>query len=257
MNNPAASGSGPESWIGGEADEEIARLRSALDEHLRRLDTPSPPRGTGRQNPPPRSDSGTSREILTSMSPSISSRTSEILRVAGLSGLVIVTTFFIALRGFELEQSSAVRSPSRRQVSDNSSTPLQPEQKRSSSSPAPNPFPLPSEQADTTEPRIDSVADDRPSPASTVVARWEACIVQDDRDADPPQSGETWWPVVGSSDSLSDARRYCRADAFINRSGNAQISSFRDRQTAMTFAEQLTRDSSHSWRFRVGEPSVR
>jgi hypothetical protein len=25
----------------------------------------------------------------------------------------------------------------------------------------------------------------------------------------------------------------------------------------MTFAEQLTRDSSHSWRFRVGEPSVR
>jgi hypothetical protein len=136
-------------------------------------------------------------------------------------------------------------------------TPLQPEQKSPSSSPAFNPLSLPSEQADRNEPRTDSGSDDRPSPASTVVARWEACIVHEDRDAEPPQPGETWWPVVGSSDSLSDARRYCRADAFINQSGNAQISSFRDRQTAMTFAEQLTQDSSHSWRFRVGEPNVR
>lgn len=111
--------------------------------------------------------------------------------------------------------------------------------------------------AERTEGPSDGGSSAEAPPESTAAVRWQACLDQDRRDVEPPQPGETWWPVVGPSDSLDDARRHCRADAFINRSGNAQISSFRDRETASAFAEQLSQDSSHPWRFWIGDASVR
>ena len=90
-----------------------------------------------------------------------------------------------------------------------------------------------------------------------VSGKWRACVEEDQIDVEPPMPGETWWPVVGPSNSLEDAKRLCRADAFINRSGNAQISSFRDRTVAQKFAQELSTDNSHPWQFWVGEASVR
>ena len=87
--------------------------------------------------------------------------------------------------------------------------------------------------------------------------RWQACVQEDGREGAAPQSGEIWWPVVGPADALEAARRHCRGDAFLNSQGNVQIASFRDRDSATTFAETLTADSSHPWGFRVGEASVR
>ncbi len=87
--------------------------------------------------------------------------------------------------------------------------------------------------------------------------RWQACVAEDGRQGPPPQSGETWWPVVGPADALEAARRHCRSDAFLNSQGNVQIASFRDHGSAEAFAETLTTDSSHPWGFRVGEASVR
>lgn len=95
------------------------------------------------------------------------------------------------------------------------------------------------------------------SSSSTSNIQWQACVEEANLSGPPPQPGETWWPVVGPSESLADARRHCRADAFINRSGNAQISSFRDQETALAFADRLSQDSTHRWTFRVGEPSLR
>ena len=86
---------------------------------------------------------------------------------------------------------------------------------------------------------------------------WQACRSDQYRPAPPPQAGETWWPVVGPAAALADARSHCRADAFINGSGNVQIASFRDRSIAEGFANALTADSSHPHRFWLGEPSQR
>jgi hypothetical protein len=66
-----------------------------------------------------------------------------------------------------------------------------------------------------------------------------------------------WWPVVGPAESLAAARRFCRADAYTNRSGNVQVASFRDRDTAEAFAEELSSDMSHPYGFWVGDPSPR
>jgi hypothetical protein len=86
---------------------------------------------------------------------------------------------------------------------------------------------------------------------------WQACREDENIDAAPPQAGETWWPVVGPSESLSDSRAHCRADAFINKSGNVQIASFRDRSIATRFAAELSADNSHPHQFWVGDPSQR
>lgn len=89
-------------------------------------------------------------------------------------------------------------------------------------------------------------------------AIWDACRIENARDPGaPPQPGDIWWPVVGPRDVLADARLRCRADAFVNRSGNVQVSSFRDRETATRFAERLSADGSQPYRFWVGEPSQR
>lgn len=86
---------------------------------------------------------------------------------------------------------------------------------------------------------------------------WSACKDDVARDGLPSQPGETWWPVVGPADSLEAARRHCRPDSFINKSGNVQVASFRDQQVATSVADKLSEDSSHPWRFQVGEPTRR
>lgn len=98
---------------------------------------------------------------------------------------------------------------------------------------------------------------EREPQANATDQRWQACLEEDQQDGAAPRSGETWWPVIGPADALQAARRHCRGDAFLNSQGNAQIASFRDRDTAQSFAATLTADSSHPWSFRVGEASVR
>jgi hypothetical protein len=102
-------------------------------------------------------------------------------------------------------------------------------------------------------PEPDSAPDNPTPPADT----WAACLEDDPAGAAPPQRGEVWWPVVGPKESLQDARAHCRPDAYLNQSGNVQVASFRDRETAAAFAEQLTRDNSHPHHFWVGDASVR
>jgi hypothetical protein len=87
--------------------------------------------------------------------------------------------------------------------------------------------------------------------------QWQACKEDESRSAPMPQPGDVWWPVVGPRESLAASRQFCRADAFINKTGNVQIASFRDRATAESFARELSGDPSHSYRFRLGEPSYR
>jgi hypothetical protein len=122
----------------------------------------------------------------------------------------------------------------------------------------------------STPPERQSVISKNPEPPSPVTEKhvsdtvpdttggtWEACRSEDDQSAQAPQPGEMWWPVVGPPSALDDARSHCRADAFINQTGNMQIASFRDRATAEEFASTLTTDGSHPYRFWVGEPSYR
>uniref|UniRef100_UPI001E3138D2 hypothetical protein n=1 Tax=Synechococcus sp. 1G10 TaxID=2025605 RepID=UPI001E3138D2 len=70
-----------------------------------------------------------------------------------------------------------------------------------------------------------------------------------------PQTGDTWWPVVGQSESLEAVQRHCRGDAFRNRDGNVQVASFRDRSAAVAFAQELSADRQHPYTFYVGEPT--
>lgn len=95
------------------------------------------------------------------------------------------------------------------------------------------------------------------APTPEAAVQWQACVTYSGNEGPAPQAGETWWPVVGQRDALEDARKYCRGDAFINKSGNAQIASFRDRDTANIFAQQLSADSTHPHRFWVGDPTER
>jgi len=112
------------------------------------------------------------------------------------------------------------------------------------SAPAPTPAPTPQEPV-------------RPAPEPAQTGQWQACVDYSSTDGPPPQAGETWWPVVGPAEALDASRQHCRGDAFTNASGNAQIASFRDRETATAFAQQLTSDSSHPYSFWVGDPTVR
>jgi hypothetical protein len=163
----------------------------------------------------------------------------------------------ISMVGFQRAKTPVVSSQNLPQASGSPVATPQPKQvsnapSRESAAPAAS-----RQDAERTEGPRDAGSNAEAPSEATAAVRWQACLDQDRRDAEPPQPGETWWPVVGPSDSLDDARRHCRADAFVNRSGNAQISSFRDRDTATAFAEQLTQDSSHPWRFWVGDASVR
>ena len=93
--------------------------------------------------------------------------------------------------------------------------------------------------------------------APAASGQWQACIDYSSYSGPPPQAGETWWPVVGPGGALQDARQHCRSDAFTNASGNVQIASFRDQDTAAAFAQQLTSDNSHPYSFWVGDPTTR
>jgi hypothetical protein len=255
--NPTGRGTDPASWRDREADNEIANLRNALDEHLRNLDTSQPPPGSHKSTTSSPAYSYHQADSESTGGASSDGKRSGIVAFAAVTGLVLGAAVTISLASLERSEtvvgtvqtppqapSSPVETPQPKQVSTAPS--------RESAAPDAS-----RREPERTEggPAVGSNAEARPE--STAAVRWQACLDQDRRDAEPPQPGETWWPVVGPSESLDDARRHCRADAFINRSGNAQISSFRDRDTATAFAEQLTQDSSHQWRFWVGDASVR
>ena len=93
--------------------------------------------------------------------------------------------------------------------------------------------------------------------AAFVAAPWQTCVDYPSEEAATPAPGATWWPVVGPAEALAASRQQCRGEAFSNASGNVQVASFRDRNTAAAFAQQLTNDRSHPYNFWVGEPSVR
>lgn len=96
----------------------------------------------------------------------------------------------------------------------------------------------------------------RPNDRAAVI--WQACL--DYRSSMEPQNGRltgVLWSVVGPVDALPASRRHCRRDALRNSAGRTQIASFKDRDTALAFAEQLSRDTSHPYRFEVEELSSR
>ena len=86
---------------------------------------------------------------------------------------------------------------------------------------------------------------------------WEPCKANEFQSTVQARSGETWWPVVGPPASLDIVLSQCRGDAFINKSGNVQVASFSDRDTARSFAERITGVSTHTFQFWVGEPTFR
>lgn len=123
----------------------------------------------------------------------------------------------------------------------------------SPSAPTPSQTPAP-----PTTPTLPERTEQPPiSPEVSPPVQWQACLDYTSETSPPPQSGETWWPVVGPADALEASRQHCRSDAYSNASGNVQVASFRDRNTAAAFAQQLTNDNSHPYNFWVGEPSVR
>lgn len=123
--------------------------------------------------------------------------------------------------------------------------------------PAAAPAPSPANPA-APAPAVPEPAAPEPVPdAQPTAGQWQACVDYPGHDGPAPQSGETWWPVVGPAEALDASHQYCRGDAFINASGNVQIASFRNRDTAAAFAQQLTTDDSHPYTFWVGDPTVR
>lgn len=247
----------PDAWRVGEADHEIASLRNALDEHLRSLDAPQSPPVFQKSTPPSSEYSYRPEDGQSSIGGNSDSNRSGVVAFASLTGLLLGAVVSISMFGSQCAKTPVVSSKDPSQASGSPVATPQPKQVSNATS-RESAAPVASRrEAERTEGPRDVGSNAKAPPESTAAVRWQACVDQDRRDAEPPQPGETWWPVVGPSDSLDDARRHCRADAFINRSGNAQISSFRDRDTATAFAEQLTQDSSHPWRFWVGDASVR
>lgn len=247
----------PDPWRDGEADNEIASLRNALDEHLRSLEDPQPPPSSHKSTHPSPEYSYHPPESKSSARGSSDSNRSGVVVFAAITGIVIGAVVSISMVGSQRAKTPIVTSQNPPEAESSPITSPQPKQvsptpPRETTAPAAS-----SGEAEQTDYRSDAGSNAQAPPESTAAVRWQACLDQDRRDADPPQPGETWWPVVGPSNSLDDARRHCRSDSFINQSGNAQISSFRDRQTATAFAEQLSQDSSHPWSFWVGDASVR
>ena len=247
----------PAPWRDGEADHEIVSLRNALAEHLRSLEDPQLPPSSPKYIPPSSGYSYHPADSQISTRGSSESNRSGVVVFAAITGLFVGAVVSIAMVGFQRAKTPVVSSQNSPQVLSGPVTSPQPKQV----SPTPSretATPVASRgEADRSDGPANASSNAEAPPETTAVVRWQACLDQDRRDAEPPQPGETWWPVVGPRDSLDDARRHCRDDAFINRSGNAQISSFRDRETATAFAAQLTSDSTHPWRFWVGESSVR
>lgn len=254
----------PGAWTRSEVEKDIAGLRNALDEHLRALDSSSSPPQTRASSPPPPpppprpSYQYPASKVNSSPGGSDNANRAGIVFFAVVSGLVFGIGIGFTAYMSSLGKLSAPPTafPEGQGMTVKPSPTPQPKQARPAAPPASAPAEQPSNEGIRSG-DADSRPEAPPSTDSAPAVRWQACLDQERRDAAPPQAGETWWPVVGPSDSLDDARRHCRADAFINRSGNAQISSFRDRETATAFAEQLTQDSSHPWRFWVGDASVR
>ncbi|SBO44239.1 protein of unknown function [Cyanobium sp. NIES-981] len=92
------------------------------------------------------------------------------------------------------------------------------------------------------------------APPAQTAQPWPVCELFS-RES-PAQSREVWWPVVGPTDSLDAVRRFCRQDAFRNRDGNVQVASFRDREMAAAFADQLNSSRQHPYTFYVGDPTI-
>lgn len=255
--SPNSRGSEPDPWRVGDADHEIASLRNALDEHLRSLEAPQSTPASQKPTPPPSGYSYRPGDGQSSSGRNGDSNRSGVVAFAAVTGLLLGAVVSMSMVGSQRAKTPVVTSQIAPQASGSPVAPPQPKQvsnapSRESAAPTAS-----TREAERAEDPRDAGSNAEARPESTAAVRWQACLDQDRIAAEPPQPGETWWPVVGPSDSLDDARRHCRADAFINLSGNAQISSFRDRDTATTFAEQLTQDSSHPWRFWVGDASVR
>lgn len=256
-HNPNRRGPDPDPSRVGEADHEIASLRHALDEHLRSLDAPQASRAGNQHTPSSTGHSFNPGDRLISTRAINKSKQSGCVAVAAVAGLVLGAAVSISLLSLERGMTPVATSQNPPPASGRPVASPYPKQVSTTPSPE-SAVPAASRRAaERTEGPSDGGSSAEAPPESTAAVRWQACLDQDRRDVEPPQPGETWWPVVGPSDSLDDARRHCRADAFINRSGNAQISSFRDRETASAFAEQLSQDSSHPWRFWIGDASVR
>jgi hypothetical protein len=244
------------SGLNDSSNEEIERLRRVAEQEISKLNSPQAAQDTTRF-----SEAKPTEPLRSSNNAELLSHENEthnrplVVGGAAIFGLAIGLSSAIHIFMYRSDMNSSAESKS--EVAQNPPprrpalwTPDPPRPKAASQT-APQ-MPSPTE----------NTAPESPPPSGQTVetrsnALWQACIDENDQTGAPPQSGETWWPVVGPGDSLSDARRHCRPDAFINRNGNAQISSFRDQATASAFAERLSKDSSHPWRFWVGDPSMR
>ncbi len=244
------------SGLNNSSNEEIERLRRLAEQELSKLNSPQVAQDTTRF-----SESSPAEPLRTSNNVELLSQESEthnrplVVGGAAIFGLAIGLSSAIHIFMNRSDMNPLVeskpevaRNPSPRRPAQWTPDPPRP---KAASQTAPQ-LSTPTENtAPESPPRSSQAIETRSN------ALWQACIDENNETGAPPQPGETWWPVVGPGDSLSDARRHCRPDAFINRNGNAQISSFRDQATASAFAERLSQDSTHPWRFWVGDPSMR
>lgn len=257
-NNPDVNqpdvGSDPSEPEANENKADISSLRSELDHHLNQLSTISPDSFLKKPSEQPPSFVAKPIHIEPSRSEKKGPGTWFFIVVASVLGGIIV-------------DAAISQNPSQRVSSPVGTGLLESDPQEPS---APKPFPKtvstsqPSSPASTeTQPssangsESTQTSSDTPAEETTSTVKWQACMEDGNHDAASPQPGEVWWPVVGPGESLDDAQRHCRNDAFINKSGNAQIASFRDQQVAASFAEQLSQDGSHPWRFWVGDPTAR
>jgi hypothetical protein len=238
-------------------DDELLKLRRQAEEELIRLNAPSPRPAPVRTVDVPTNDkSEPVSNISVFHKEDISPNRPLILVASSLLGLAI--GLFAAINAMRANRPSLLEAESRQQPVESAKS--RPPQQFRPDPPRPKAATPTRLEAASSNTAADS--DDVSSQASSESATpssgaWQACLEDKSQTGVPPQPGETWWPVVGPSNALADARRFCRQDAFINRSGNVQISSFRDQETADSFAKELSSDSTHPWRFWVGDPSVR
>lgn len=238
-------------------DDELLRLRQQAEEELLSLNVPNPRPAPDRTVHSPASDEfepfGKTSVFLKE---DISRNRPLILATSSLLGLAI--GLFAAINAMRANRPSLLEAESRQQPVE--STKLRPPQQFRPDPPRPKtatPTRLEAASSNTAADSDDASSQSSSESATPSSGAWQACLEDNSQTGVPPQPGETWWPVVGPSNALADARRFCRPDAFINRSGNVQISSFRDQDTADSFARELSSDSTHPWRFWVGDPSVR
>ncbi|WP_369820098.1 hypothetical protein, partial [Synechococcus sp. 1G10] len=107
----------------------------------------------------------------------------------------------------------------KRQLSEREKAAANPPTARSLPSSVPDALPRPSLPAGMPEPPMPVPASPLPSPDTASASsdlRWDGCE-QGGEAGSAPQTGDTWWPVVGQSESLEAVQRHCRGDAFRNR----------------------------------------